>query len=163
MSWFKDLSSGVALFVLIGILWFNLQEVPEQAAYYPRALLTLMSGLVVLMLLNSFRGRHRSAPKVEEETPPPDGESQTAMRKIGLGTALVLGLSLIYLLVMPYIGFICASSILLVVFMVCLGVRSIPVLILVPLVEVGLLWFVFEKLLAVLLPNADELRGLIGY
>lgn len=164
MSWFKDVSSCIVLFAVIGILCFNLQDVPEQAAYYPRALLTLLGGLVALLLFGSVREKFRAKPaaKQEDKPLPPDGEGSGEVQKIGMGTLLVLGLSLLYLLAMPYLGFIIASSLLLVVFMYCLGVRSLAVLIFVPVVEVGLLWFVFERLLAVLLPDAEWLRTLVG-
>ena len=161
VTWLKDVTSSLALFMLIAVLGFNLGEVPEQAAYYPRALLTLLGGLVVLLLINTFRKHYKKITPTAAHLAP-DGEASGEVQKIGLGTVLVIGLSLLYLLAMPYLGFIIASLLLLVVFMLALGVRSLPTLILVPIVEVGLIWFVFERLLAVLLPNADALRALLG-
>jgi hypothetical protein len=164
MSRIKDLFSCTVLLAVIGVLWFSLHEVPEQAAYYPKALLMFTGGLVMLLFITSLlnKKRARATTSQEDKPLPPDGEASGDMTKIGLGTFLVLGLSLIYVVLMPYLGFIIASTLLLIAFMYCLGVRSLPVLFLVPLVEIGLLWFVFERLLAVLLPDAEWLRGLIG-
>ncbi len=63
---------------------------------------------------------------------------------------------------MPYIGFILASALMMILFMLAMGVRSLPVLLLTPAVEIAFLWYVFEKLLAVFLPDAEPLRALLG-
>ncbi|MCC8189682.1 MAG: tripartite tricarboxylate transporter TctB family protein, partial [Planctomycetes bacterium] len=71
-------------------------------------------------------------------------------------------ISFLYVLVMPYAGFVVSSAVMLVVFMLVMGVRSIPVLILVPLGEITFLFYVFEKYLMLYLPDAYPLKSWLG-
>ena len=163
MSFTKDIISCVVFSILVCVLSYSLQEVPEQGAYYPRVLLVILSVLILSLVFTGFR----SQKSVKKAEPEPDanehgGNAPGVSGKANVGAVLVLAFSLAYLLLLPFIGFIFASAFLLISFMVCLGVRSLPVLILVPLVEIGALWFVFERTLAVLLPGADGIRTLFG-
>jgi hypothetical protein len=93
-----------------------------------------------------------------------DAGSPTGTTASGLGLPSVMGLiiSFLYVLIMPYAGFALASAAMLVSFMLILGVRSVWILILLPVCEIAFLLYVFEKLLTLFLPNADALKAWLG-
>lgn len=64
----------------------------------------------------------------------------------------------VYLMVLNFLGFFIATWIFAVVIMLWLGVRNVPVLVLVPVITAGVLFYVFKYLLYIRLP-----LGLLKY
>ena len=150
----KDIAGALGFILLGGIVLreMRLEELPAQAAKYPSLLVYLMFALCALLIAKAVLGLGGAGAAAAEGAP----------EKTGFPTLLVLVLSLLYVAGMPYIGFILASALMMILFMLAMGVRSLPVLLLTPAVEIAFLWYVFEKLLAVFLPDAEPLRALLG-
>lgn len=161
----KDAAGALAFIVLCGVFLRELGDVPPAAAKYPAALIYMIFALCAILLARCgagiVTGRYGAGPAAATA----DDQSAAACAepdKFGFPTVFVLALSLLYVLVMPYVGFIVASAAMLLVFMLVMGVRSVPVLVLVPTLELVFLWYVFEKLLTVFLPDAYWLRSVLG-
>lgn len=152
----KDIAGALGFILLGGIVLreMRLEELPAQAAKYPSLLVYLMFALCAVVIAKAVLGLGGAAAA--------GAAAEGAAEKTGFPTLLVLVLSLLYVASMPYIGFIPASALMMVLFMLAMGVRSLPVLLLTPAVEIAFLWYVFEKLLAVFLPDAEPLRALLG-
>lgn len=168
---------GALLFMIVGGVFLRemkADELPAQAAKYPSILIYLIFGLCIILITKAVVGFKSSTPALpatpEEIAADGSVDTVTAVaaateekkERIGFATVFVLVLSLLYVVFMPHIGFILSSGIMMIVFMLVMGIRSIPVLVLVPVVEIAFLWYVFEKLLAVFLPDAESLRALLG-
>ena len=168
---------GALLFMILGgvvLREMRLEELPAQAAKYPAILVYLIFALCLILLAKAAIGIKANTPSLpataEEIAADGSVDTVTAVaaateekkEKIGFPTLFVIVLSFLYVALMPYIGFVLASALMMTVFMLVMGVRSIPVLILVPAAEIAFLWYVFEKLLAVFLPDAEALRALLG-
>lgn len=153
-SLIKDIV-GAVLFVVLGLVFAReMDDLPANVQRYPLVIIYLIFALALILAIRSVAclAARRFAPEPAQD---PNG-------KTGFPTAFVLVLSFLYVLAMPYIGFALSSAIMMIVFMLVMGVRSWPVLILVPLCEIAFLLYVFESLLAVFLPDADALRGWLG-
>lgn len=164
-SLIKDIVGSLLFIILGGVFLREMGDLPKQVSKYPSILIYLIFALSLVLMVKavaSLAGRkyvvRMSAPAATEGAPAGENEEE----KFGFPTAFVLVLSLLYVWSMPYIGFTVASAAMMLVFMIVMGIRSIPVLILVPLVEIAFLLYVFEKLLAVYLPGADWLRAVLG-
>lgn len=146
---------GAALFMLLGgVFAREMHDLPANVQRYPLAIIYLIFALSLILAAKSVASL--IAGRFASEPPPEEGE------KTGFPTVFVLILSFLYVLAMPYIGFALASAVMMVAFMLVMGVRSWPILVLVPVCEIAFLLYVFETLLAVFLPDADALREWLG-
>ena len=165
----KDIA-GALFFMAVGAVFLHqLGDVPENAAKYPSVIICVIFTLCVVLMIQSVQGLKgcRAAPEPECQRPDPGAgvtqpEPEKERVRFGLPTAMVLVVSFLYVLALPYIGFTMASAVAMVTLMLVMGVRSVWMLVLVPVCEIGFLLYVFEKLLTVFLPNADALRGWLG-
>jgi cell division protein FtsW (lipid II flippase) len=172
----KDVA-GALFFMLLGALTLRqmrLEELPPQASWYPALLIHIIFALCLVLLAKAAVGGKKSAPASsftpEEIAADASMDAVAAVaaateekqEKIGVPTLFVIVLSFLYVLLMPHIGFILASALMMIAFLLVMGVRSLPVLVLVPTAEIAFLWYVFEKLLTVFLPDAQPLRALLG-
>ena len=153
----KDVTGALAFMITGGIVLCEMkaEDLPAQAAKYPSILVYLIFALCVLLITRAALGLGVGVVAVGSGE-----EGKTG--KTGFPTLCVLVLSLLYVAAMPYIGFILSSALMMIAFMLAMGVRSLPVLLLTPAIEITFLWYVFEKLLAVFLPDAEPLRALLG-
>lgn len=164
-SWIKDCVGAVLFMIMCGFFYRELVGAPPKATWYPKILLFLILAFSMFLLTKSVVGLMR--PPSGAPVPAPDAESVADAGgepvKFGFATAFVIVLSFLYVLVMPWIGFTLSSVVMLIVFMLAMGVRSILVLVLVPAVEVSFLLYVFESLLTVFLPDARPLLEMLGW
>lgn len=164
-SLIKDCIGALLFIVIGGVFLREMGDLPAQVSKYPSILIYLIFGLCLILLAKSAALLAMGKFVVRQPAPAPgEGapEEEAQPEKFGFPTVFVLILSLLYVWSMPYIGFTVASAVMMIVFMLVMGIRSIPVLILVPLVEIAFLLYVFEKLLAVFLPGADWLKSVLG-
>ncbi len=159
-SLLKDCAGGVVFIVLGGVFLRETGELPPAAAKYPAIIIYLIFGLSLLLLARAavllVTGKYAPARAGATD----DGEAE---EKFGFPTVFVLALSLAYILAMPYVGFAVASAAMMILFMLAMGIRSLPALILIPLAEIAFLLYVFETLLAVFLPDAEWLKTALGF
>ncbi len=158
----KDMVGALFFMALGAVFLHQLGDVPENAAKYPSVLIYVIFTLSLVLLIQAVQGLRGGVsdsrrPSAETGTP-----AAAESVKFGFPTAMVLVVSFLYILAMPYIGFTLASALAMVALMLVMGVRSLWLLVLVPACEIAFLLYVFEKLLSVFLPNADALRGWLG-
>jgi len=118
----------------------------SNAALYPRLLAGLLLFLLSLQLINDLRGKAGAA---QSDGPAADG---TSAQTVLVGLAIVA-----YVVLLPIVGFILATPILVLGMLALLGDRQIATLIGVPIVITVGCMLVFQGLFNVNLP-----RGLFG-
>ena len=143
MALSSDKFTSLFLMLLSVFLWCSLDGVPAGLAYYPKALIFCLFGCSAYLLIQSFIRR-----KV-----PNAAAAECTGFVCRRPTLELVGLSLVYILVLPYLGFISSSVIFLVALMWRLGVRHWASLTVVPMATVILVYLGFEKGLLVLLPD----------
>ena len=164
-SLIKDVVGSLLFIIVGGVFLREMRDLPTQVSKYPSILIYLIFALSLILLAKavvSLAGGKYVIRETGSVVSGNIGAGEDQEEKFGFPTAFVLVLSLLYVWSMPYIGFAIASAAMMLVFMLVMGVRSVPVLVLVPLVEIAFLLYVFETLLAVFLPGADWLRAVVG-
>lgn len=145
-----DKFTSVFLILLSGFLWWSLREIPADAAYYPKALVFCLFVCSLILLIQPLISR------ISHKTSAPECSGFVYRRPI----FELVGLSVIYLFVLPYLGFIVSSVIFLVVLMWRLGVRHWLLLAGVSIATVVLVYLGFEKGLMVPLPDGYSVWSL---
>jgi len=135
---------AVGLIIVEVILWVYIGDAPQQARYYPRALLDIALILTLMLLFTSFRK------KVQEE-------------KLGSlfnkQVFLIMVITGAYIAFVNYLGFTLSTLIYIFGVMWYLGVRKKLMLILVPTLTTLFVYLIFNKLLMVLLPEGIFFGG----
>jgi putative tricarboxylic transport membrane protein len=143
MSLSADKFTSLFLMLLSVFLWLSLDGMPPDIAYYPKALIACLIGCAVYLFVQSF-----IRPKLQFADP-----SECTGFVCRRPTLELVSLSIVYILVLPYIGFIASSVIFLVVLMWRLEVRHWAALTVVPIATVVLVYLGFEEGLMVPLPD----------
>lgn len=147
-----DRFTSVFLMFLSGFLWWSLRDVPTDVAYYPKGLIFCLFGCALFLLIRPLilRTLHKTSASEYQGfafCPP---------------IFLLVGLSAVYILILPYLGFIASSVIFLMVLMWLLGVRRWLVLAGVSIATVALVYLGFEKGLMVPLPDGYSVWSLFS-
>ena len=145
-----DKFTSVFLMLLSGFLWWSLGDVPGDIAYYPKALVFCLFGCYLILLIKPLISR------ISHKTSVPECPGFVYRRPI----FELVGLSAVYLFVLPYLGFIASTVIFLAVLMWRLGVRHWLLLAGVSIATVVLVYLGFEKGLMVPLPNGYSVWSL---
>lgn len=143
MALSADKFASLFLMLLSVFLWFSLDGIPADIAYYPKALIFCLFGCSAYLFIQSFIRRNL------QSAAPTECNGFVCRRP----TIELVGLSLVYISVLPYLGFISSSVIFLVALMWRLGVRHWASLTIVPLATVVLVYLGFEEELMVPLPD----------
>ncbi len=143
-----DLTEGIFFIAVAAgalILAFG-YHTPENFRLSP-ALFPIATSLVLtgLALVLAFRGARRAGQNAA-------AEQQTQVHTNTLNVCLIFLLCLLYTAVMDKAGFILATFVYLLAFLLLLGERRAVVVILVPVLTVGMVWLFFSKALSVPLP-----------
>jgi hypothetical protein len=138
-----DKFTSVFLMLLSGFLWWSLGDVPADVAYYPKAMVFCLFGCSLILFIQALISR------ISHKTFAPECSAFACRRP----TFDLVGLSVIYIIVLPYLGFITSSVIFLVVLMLRLGVRNWLSLAGVSIATVVLVYLGFEQGLMVPLPD----------
>ena len=152
MTSIVDKFTSVFLIMLSIFLWVSLSDVPPNIAYYPKVLVFSLFAFSLILLIQLFLPR-----KVLDTSSP-----ECAGFACGRPMLELVGLSIIYILVLPYLGFICSSLVFLVVLMWRLGVRRWLPLAGVSIATVVFVYLAFEEGLMVPLPDGYAIWSLFN-
>ncbi len=146
-----DLIIAIFLLSLESFLWNINLEIPAKAGFYPKYLLILAFTLTILLLVKAIlvMKNKRTAEKVEKV-------SFAGHMKYVLFVILI---TVIYLFLINYLGYAISTFFYIFFLMWILGVRTIGMLILVPLLTTTALYLMFNHLLMVLLPKGIIFGG----
>lgn len=132
------------LFVLF-FFWRSFLE-PEEIRFYPQALLAIMALCALTSIYYAWKLRNQSGNPTHENN----------ANKI-----ISVGLFFLYLLAFNTLGFLLASSLFYFIWLTAMERRFALKNVVVPLVFVGLIYYVFHDVLGVLLPGG-YLESLLG-
>lgn len=147
-----DTFSSILLILLSGFLWLSLGDVPQEVAYYPKAVLLGLVACSIALMTKSIRaGWTKQAPSV-----------QPAGSKVSLSVFALFVLSMLYVVVLPYLGFITTTFMFLVFLMWMLRIRKWTLIVGVSTATILFIYFGFEKGLMVPLPDGYAVWSLFG-
>jgi putative tricarboxylic transport membrane protein len=138
-----DKFASLFLMLLSVFLWSSLDGMPTDIAYYPKALIACLFGCAAYLFVQPFIRRKLQS----------DHQAECTRFMCRGPTLELVGLSIVYIFVLPYVGFITSSVIFLVILMWRLGVRHWAALTVVPIATVVLVYLGFEEGLMVPLPD----------
>jgi hypothetical protein len=147
-----DAFSSVFVALLSGFLWWSLNGVPPEVAYYPKAvLLGLLACSFTLFIKNILPG------KAEHSVSEAVKESRRSRSIVWL-----IVLSTLYLVALPYSGFIVTSAAFLSLTMWRLGIQKWTMIVGVAAATILFVYLGFEKGLMVPLPDGYAIWALLG-
>lgn len=137
--------------VILGVLvLFGVRDVPEASAVFPSLIGTLM---IVLGVVELFRSLVFGLNKAEEsELAIKKAERKDKSRPIFPAIFLVTS-TLSYVVIISIIGFFSSTIMYILLLLIGMQVRRLSYLIFIPLVTVGLIYFLFSVQLQVPLPS----------
>ena len=131
---------GVVVLVLTALLWWVI--IPNEVKGFEQS---LMPRLVTLLLGISALGLTLRPGPAKVSTDPAQVRGMVSV--IGM-----MGVYLIYIIVIPTVGFFVSSGVALVVFLWLLGMRRVRILVGVPVVMLTSIWLIITELLQYPLP-----------
>lgn len=138
-----DKFSSIFLMALSGFLWWSLGDVPTDVAYYPKVIVFCIFAFSLVLLFQAL------VSSISHKTLAPVSSAFIFRRP----AIELVGISAIYLIVLPYLGFIASSMIFMVFLMWRLGVRQWLSIAGVTIGTILLVYLGFEKGLMVPLPD----------
>ncbi|MCM3762984.1 tripartite tricarboxylate transporter TctB family protein [Alkalihalobacillus oceani] len=140
-----DIFIAVFLLVFLSFLWQVNNEAPPRASQYPKYLLLFSYLLTMGLLITSLR--KKSAPSKKANA----GSYKQIM--------IITLITVIYVAMMNYLGFGVSTFVYMFTVLWILEVRRLVIVILVPLLTTAILYFIFNNLLMVLLPQGYFFGG----
>ena len=144
---FGALIIGICMIIIEVVLYIASKDIPKQSAAYPKALIILAFILTCIFMTRCVLKIRKEGFKKEEQTVVPGAMLQVVISMI---------ITILYVVLMPYLGFIISTLVYSFGIMFYLGMRNIFVLVLVPPGVTLFGYFVFNSILYIFLP-----RGII--
>ena len=138
-----ELIIGFCMIILEAVLYIASKDIPEQSAAYPKALIVVAFILTCTFMSRcAIRIRKEGLKKEEKKSEP------GAMLQV----IISMGITFLYIIAMPYLGFVISTLVYTFGIMFYLGMRNIFALTLVPVGLTLFGYFVFNSLLYIFLP-----------
>ena len=138
-----DTYLSIVLLVAGALVFMEAKSFPQTPGEFPVWISTILIGLSALLFIQSVTNRHDDK-KLDI--------NNKVLIQIGI-TAVAIGT---YIILLPYLGYIIASFILVLSLSILFGYRSIKYLAMTPLAAVLLCWVVFLFILNIPLPGFAE-------
>jgi len=154
-----NLITGMLLFILCVFLYLLIpsqitmietKRLSMSPAFYPRVVILTMAILSLVFALSSYRQYRKTADSAPPSEP---GKRVSILGESSTRTLVTMGIMLGYVYLIEWIGFLLATPIGLGALMVHMGNRRLRVLCLVMIGVPLLLYFVFERIMLVILPR----------
>ena len=142
-----ELIIGICMIILEVVLYIASKDIPEKSAAYPKTLIIAAFILTCAFMSRCVIRIKKEGIKKEEQKGEPGAMLQVIITMV---------ITLLYIIAMPYLGFVVATLIFTLGIMWYLGMRNIFALALTPLGVTVFGYFVFNNLLYIFLP-----RGII--
>ena len=139
-----ELIVGLCMIILEAVLFIASRNIPARSASYPMTLIVIAFVLTYTFMSRCVVRIRKEGIKKEEQT----GEPGAMLQVI-----VTMGFIILYLIVMPYLGFVIATLVFVAGIMLYLGMRNILVLIFVPIGVTLFGYLVFNNILYIFLPR----------
>lgn len=154
-TWKKDILSSTFFLAVLGIFVYGGSKLKETAWAYPRALVILCGVCTLILLIRGILGRTKEAPAPPEDTSASAAE-QKAIKKQTVLSLIICGLSMIaYIICIEYIGYLLSTFLFIAGLLLFLRVRKWWIILAVSLGVSGLIFYMFNNLLLILLPTGS--------
>ena len=135
---------GFCMIIIEVVLYIASRDIPEKSAAYPKALIIAAFILTCAFMSRCVVRIKKEGIKKEERK----GELGAMLQVI-----ITMAITILYVIAMPYLGFVIATLIFTFGIMLYLGMRNIFALVLTPLGVTLFGYFVFNYLLYIFLPR----------
>jgi len=146
----------VLFFIFLFICSFQLRQVKRfgevGSGFWPMLTLALAILLSLIMLLSNLIKYNREK-KQTGSVEPTSAEAKVEIKNLRKKIALSMVFLLFYIIIMPWIGFILATFLYILGFILLLGERRKLVLILSPVLATALIVIIFAKFIAIPVPK----------
>ena len=149
----KDLYLGGFLILLSVLCYIESLSYPYESAYFPRFIIMLLAILGVATVVKEIIKHKKSSDIKQSETPSRDEKIAFWMIPRVRKVALMIFSSLVYMVVMNYVGFFVTTSVYLPIMMRFLGIRKLKTLFLSTFVVVFVIYMLFVAFLNVPFPE----------
>lgn len=143
----RDAVSSIIILIVCAVGILQTTEYPERAAQWPLWMWGLLAFCSIALLFNSLR-RPATAKEVAADAVPAAPSPHRALR-----IAVNVGLVVIFLVMIPVLGFYAATGLYLCVHMFYLGIRPVWLIAAVAAGTLVVFYGVFEAFLGVLVPH----------
>ena len=141
---FGELIIGLCMIIIEVVLYIASKEIPEKSAAYPRVLIILAFILTCAFMSRCVIQIKKEGFKKEEQKTEPGAMLQVL---------ITIVITMLYVIVMPYLGFIISTLLYTAGIMFYLGMRNIFALVLVPPGLTLFGYFIFNNILYIFLPR----------
>ena len=149
LKYSKDMLAGFLFIAFEGLMLSQIGRIIEgYSRDYPFIVLICCFICTVGMMVQSALNRTQDCVKAEK----------TPARGSGMNIVIFIALVIAYIAALILIGYVVPTALFLTAALYFLGARSIPLLILLPAISTGVLYFLFTMLFSLLLP-----RGLMPF
>jgi putative tricarboxylic transport membrane protein len=150
----RDSFSAIVIVIVCIIGMVQTTEYPARAASWPMWMWGLLGALSAVLLFNSLRQAYRPAkPKAPSDSDGGEAEPGPLSMRMGLRIAINIGLIIVYVILVPILGFFAATGLFLCVSMFYLGIRPAWKILAVTTGTLVVFYSVFEAFLGVLVPH----------
>ena len=149
----KDLYLGGFLILLSVLCYIESLSYPYESAYFPRFIIMLLAILGVATVVKEIIKHKKSSDIKQSETSSRDEKIAFWMIPRVRKVALMIFSSLVYMVVMNYVGFFVTTSVYLPIMMRFLGIRKLKTLFLSTFVVVFVIYMLFVAFLNVPFPE----------
>ena len=149
----KDLYLGGFLILLSVLSYIESLSYPYESAYFPRFIIMLLAILGVATVVKEIIKHKKASDIKQSETSSRDEKIAFWMIPKVRKVALMIFSSLVYMVVMNYVGFFVTTSVYLPIMMRFLGIRKLKTLFLSTFVVVFVIYMLFVAFLNVPFPE----------
>ena len=145
----KNYFFAVLALIFTALFWISAGRLPGRAVVFPRALLFILIPLFIWNAVSSVRGFRKTL----ADTGIAEEKKWNCALGLNRPRVMVTLATLVYILLMPALGFITSTFLYLVGLAFYLGIRKLPTLALFAMIYIGIVYAVFGLWLQVRLPT----------